>query len=231
MSRLFIYVRVSSEGQRDNTSPEDQVRKGQAVASYNELDVAGVYQDLAVSGTVPFTERPEGAKLWSELREGDVICVSKLDRAFRSAEDALITSRKLKERGVDLIAADLSVEPLTKDGVGKLIFGLMAQFAEFERERIAERLQMGMKSKKARGGFGGGRRPFGYDIKGEGRESVLVPNPAEQKAIEAMRIWHAVDGYGTRVISDLVKRDFGLSVSHVTVAKILKQLAEQEKKA
>jgi DNA invertase Pin-like site-specific DNA recombinase len=99
----------------------------------------------------------------------------------------------------------------------------MAQFAEFERERIAERLQCGMAAKKARGGFGGGRRPFGYTIVGKGRDSVLVPDPTEQKAIEAMRIASAVDGLGTRAISAMVKAQYQLDVSHVTVAKILKE--------
>lgn len=223
MNRLFIYVRVSSESQRDNSSPEDQRRKGHAVADYHGIDVAGVFEDLAVSGATPFGERPEGAKLWAQLQPGDVVCAAKLDRIFRSAEDALVTARQLKDRGVDLIVADLSVDPITQNGVGKLIFGVFAQFAQFERERIAERTEAGRKAKKATGGYGGGRKPFGYDVVGEGREAKLQPNPKQQAAIADMVKW-SDQGDSTRTIAAKVKEVHGMYVSHVTVAKILNDM-------
>jgi site-specific DNA recombinase len=222
MNRMLLYIRVSSEGQKDNSSPEEQRRKGHAVADYHELEVAGVYEDLAVSGTTPFTERPGGAKVWAEAREGDVVCVSKLDRMFRSAEDALVTARKLKERGVDLIVADLSVDPITQNGMGKVMFGLMATFAEFERERIAERVRAGQLAKRAKGGYGGGRRPFGYRVSGAGRDAQLEPHPQEQAAITDMKDWH-VEGHSTRQIAARVQEKHGFYVSHVTVSKILKE--------
>lgn len=221
MNRLFVYVRVSTDGQADNTSPEEQRRKGMAVADYHGAEVAGVFEDLAVSGAMPFAERPEGAKLWAQLQAGDVVCAAKLDRLFRSAEDAFATSRQLKERGVDLIVADLSVDPITQNGVGKLIFGMMAQFAEFERERIAERTRDGIAAKKARGGFAGGRRPFGFDVTGAGRDAQLVPNEAEQAAIRDIKVLAEV-GESTRVIAAKVKAAHKIDISHVTVAKILK---------
>lgn len=218
------YIRVSTDGQRDNSSPEEQRRKNAAVADYHGLsDDLCVFEDLGVSGAIPLAERPGGAVMWENLEEGDVVCVSKLDRAFRSAEDALVTSRKLRERGVDLIVADLSVDPITKNGIGKIFFNLMASFAEFERERISERLSGGAAAKRARGGFGGGRRPFGYDIVGSGKESRLEPNVAEQGAIEVM-VRLRRKGTPTRAIAAAVLEETGQAVSHVTVAKILNDI-------
>jgi DNA invertase Pin-like site-specific DNA recombinase len=47
----------------------------------------------AVSGAVPLAERPEGGKLWNQLRRGDTLVAVKLDRAFRSSSDCLVFRR------------------------------------------------------------------------------------------------------------------------------------------
>lgn len=224
MRRFYAYIRVSTESQRENSSPEDQRRRCQATADFQGFDEVEFVEDLAVSGAIPFAQRPGGGKLWAQLKEGDMLCVSKLDRMFRSAEDALVTSRQLRERGIGLIVTDLTMDPITNNGMGKIMLGLMATFAEFERERIAERTEAGRAAKKASGGYGGGRRPFGYEVEGKGREARLVPNPKQQKAIADIKAW-SESGESTRTIAAKVKEAHGFYVSHVTVAKILKENA------
>ena len=64
-----------------------------------------VVVEAGVSGAVPFQERPEGAKLWAELRKGDTLVAAKLDRMFRSASDCLAVVEAFKARGVSPVPA------------------------------------------------------------------------------------------------------------------------------
>ena len=189
---MFLgYARVSTKGQTDGTSLDEQERKIKAIAS---LRGAGPY-DLQlftdeVSGSTPLGEREEGKKLLSLVAKGDTVVAVKLDRMFRNTIDALTTVERFKQQGVDLILADISSEPVTGNGVGKLFFGILAQVAEFERERINERTQDGRKAKRARSGHLGGPAPYGYRTEGSGKEAKLVPYEPEQVLLESIRdIW------------------------------------------
>ena len=153
---IYGYQRVSTVEQVAGTSLAEQERTIRAVAQ--ALDPSAdttleMVTDPGVSGSVPFHERPGGGWLLDMLLPGDTIVVSKLDRAFRSAKDALAQVHALEERGVDLVLADMGPQPVTRDGVGRLFFTMMAALAEFERTRIAERTREGRDAKKARGGY------------------------------------------------------------------------------
>ena len=112
---------------------------------------------------------------------------AKLDRMFRSASDALVTAKLLQDRGVDLILIDLGIEPVTSNGVAKLFFGMLAVFADFERDRINERTKDGIRAKRAKQGFLGGNVPFGYRVEGKGREAKLVPDAREREIIKTVK--------------------------------------------
>lgn len=158
--RWLGYCRVSTEAQATNgTSLDDQQRRVQAVAAYHGVKLDEVFVEQGVSGAVALGQRPEGFKLVAGAKRGDVVVVSKLDRAFRSTLDALAVIERFRVRGVEIILADISVEPLTQDGVGRLFFSIMASLAEFERERIRERTMAGKKRKAAAGGYVGGGIP------------------------------------------------------------------------
>lgn len=177
------YVRVSTEDQarEGRSSPEDQERHIRAVATLRD-DVGGeptIWRDLGVSGAVPVGRRPSGAAMLSALQRGDVVIAAKLDRLFRSAEDALAQSRAWREAEIDLVLVDMGTEPVTTSATGRLYFGMLAQFAEFERERIAERVRDGKAAKRARGGFAGGNAPTGFRVAGVGRLAMLEPNDRE----------------------------------------------------
>ena len=182
---IFGYVRVSSDGQVDGTSPAEQERKCRAIASLR--GVSGydfqLFRDDDVSGKIPLAERPAGAEMLVAARKGDLIVASRLDRMFRNTVDALQSLQEFKKRGIDLILTDLSAEPITGEGVGKLVFGLMAMFADFERDRINVRTQEGRRAKKAKGGCIGGLPPYGYRTVGSGKAAMLVPNETEQEAV------------------------------------------------
>lgn len=179
---FLAYARVSTREQEDGTSPEEQERKLRAVAALRDPDPFAVeyYYDGGVSGSIPLDDRPAGRKMLFEAKKGDTIIATKLDRLFRSASDALNTTKKLASRGIGLILIDMGLDPVASSGTGKLFFGILALMAEFERERINERLLDGRGAKRKKSGYVGGATPFGWQKIGEGKEAKLIPDREEQ---------------------------------------------------
>ncbi|MGN7313402.1 recombinase family protein [Alkalicoccobacillus gibsonii] len=100
-------------------------------------------------------ERPEFLKLLEELKEGDTMVVTKLDRFARSTVDAIQTVRTLFDKGVRVHILNMGI---VEDTVtGRLIFNIMSSFAEFERDMIVERTQEGKNIAKQRPNFREGR--------------------------------------------------------------------------
>lgn len=180
------YIRVSTGGQVDGSSLEDQERRIGAIATLRDEEVT-IWRDPGVSGSVPLIERPNGGAMLARVGPGDVIVAAKLDRLFRSVEDALTQSRAWRERDIDLILVDMGTESVTGSLTGRLYFTMLAAFAEFERGRINERTTDGRSAKRARGGFVGGNAPIGFAVQGEGREAVLVEDRRELEMIARAR--------------------------------------------
>jgi len=216
----YGYCRVSTQEQESGQSLAEQERKVRAIADYHGVPLDDLAVEPAVSGSVPFARRQAGGELFAKLTNGDTLIVSKLDRAFRDTEDALATSRMLREAGVRLIVADIGVDPVTGEGTGKMFFTILAAMAEFERARIRERTEEGRRAKKARGGHTGGVTPFGYRKEGIGREAVLVEDYAEQTAAKWIREQGA-QGVASRKISADLETHFGFKLSHVAVCRVI----------
>lgn len=218
----YGYCRVSTLEQEGGQSLSEQERKVRAIADYHGVPLDELAIEPAVSGSVPFAKRQAGGLLFAKLSKGDTLIVSKLDRAFRDTEDALATSRMLRESGVRLIVADIGVDPVTGEGTGKVFFTILAAMAEFERTRIRERTEEGRRAKKARGGHTGGVTPFGYRKEGTGKEAMLVEDYAEQTAIRWI-LEQGTKGVTSRKISQDVQTYFGMKLSHVAVCRIMKR--------
>jgi DNA invertase Pin-like site-specific DNA recombinase len=112
-----------------------------------------IYQDLA-SGR--FDDRPGLAACMKALQPGNTLVVWKLDRLGRNLKHLVNTVEELKQR-------DIGFKVLTGQGAqidtstphGKLVFGVFAAMAEFERELIVERTRAGLASARSRGRLGG----------------------------------------------------------------------------
>lgn len=219
---VFGYVRVSTAEQAadDRSSLETQRRKILAAAELAGLVVDEIIEEPGVSGTAPLAGRPEGGPLLARLCARDCLIVAKLDRAFRNAADALTTAEQMKARKIDLIIADMGTEPVTQNGVSRMFFGMLALVAEFERDRIRERLADGRDAKRASGGHIGGVAPFGYRKVGAGRAARLEADPAQQAALADIRAM-AASGMSSRGIAAAVQQHHGVAVSHVTVRAAL----------
>lgn len=102
-------------------------------------------------------ERPVLKKLLTALREGDTLCVWKLDRLGRSLTELVAVVTDLQKRGVHFVSLQDHLETTTAQG--KLMFNIFASLAEFERDLIRERTNAGLAAARARGRQGG--RPKG----------------------------------------------------------------------
>ncbi|MFU7598314.1 recombinase family protein [Legionella pneumophila] len=103
------------------------------------------------------TARPVLDEIVRNLRDGDTLVIWKLDRLGRNLAHLIHLTTKLIEKKVGLISLNDPIDTTTAQG--RLVFGIFASLAEFERELIRERTQAGLKSARARGRKGG--RPKG----------------------------------------------------------------------
>ena len=185
--KVYGYVRVSTEEQaRDGNSLAAQERRITGYAMQNDWTLSQCFIEAGTSGSVPLAERVEGARLLAMVQPGDVIVTPRMDRMFRSSTDALVTLDELKKQRVSLHMIDLGGDVLG-NGIGKLVFTILAAVADNERERIAGRIREVKRDMSQRGLHSGGERPFGYDIVRAGKLRHLVPNEAEQGVIAQMR--------------------------------------------
>jgi DNA invertase Pin-like site-specific DNA recombinase len=216
---VYGYVRVSTDMQaEDGQSLAVQQRQLEGWAMQHGRVFDAMHIEAGISGAIPFAERPEGSRLWARLTKGDVLVASKLDRMFRSAGDCLTVVETLKARGVSLYLLDLNggADDVSGSGIARLFLTIVSAFAEFERDRIGERIRATKRAQKARGEYLGGRPPFGWRV-GDG--GALVVDLEQQQALERMRALRT-GGASLRAIAATMTAD-GIQVSHEGVKKIL----------
>lgn len=101
-------------------------------------------------------DRPQLAACLKALRHGDTLVVRKLDRLGRDLRHLVNIVHDLTERGIGLkVLTGQGAAIDTTTASGKLVFGIFAALAEFERELISERTLAGLASARARGRKGG----------------------------------------------------------------------------
>ena len=109
-----------------------------------------VYDDVCSGRT---TERPGLNQALHVARDGDALVVWKLDRIGRSLPHVVGLVGDLQKRGVGLKVLTGDVDTTT--ATGRLVFGIFATLAEFERDLIQERTMAGLAAARARGRAGG----------------------------------------------------------------------------
>jgi len=134
-----------------------------------ELEQAGYliqpefwFADESISGKVSASQRPAFIKLKEQIRSGETLVVSKLDRLGRDAIDVLQTVKELGTKGVKVIVHQLGNTDLTSPA-GKLLLMMLSAVAEMERDLLVERTQAGLARAKAEGKILG-RPPKTNDI-------------------------------------------------------------------
>ncbi len=200
-----IYRRVSTDKQ-DGSLETQEARLGQ-YCQLMGFDQAGrEFADEDTSGAVAIWERTGGAALVEAIKRGEVrhLVVSKLDRIGRSARDFHNFLHWLGERSVVLHIMDLGGSICTTEGSGKLLLGVLALVAEFERDLIRGRIKERLNHKFQKGEVIG-TIPYGWDSQDTGGTRMLIPNEAEQKWIWIMAGWRS-SGMGFHKIAAELNR-------------------------
>lgn len=137
---ILGYARVSTDDQ--NLNAQLDALKG--------AGAEGVFSDK-LSGSS--RKRPELERMLEQLREDDVVVVTKYDRLARSLKDLIDIVQEIRERGAGFRSLAEDIDTTTP--AGRLVFHVFGSIAEFERERISERTREGLEAARKRGRVGG----------------------------------------------------------------------------
>lgn len=149
----YGYTRVSTKGQLDGNSIEEQTNAIRAVYADAEIIVE------SYSGA---KERPLFNQILDKAEKNDYIIVTKLDRFCRSTKEGLEYIDRLMNKGVKIHILNMGL--IENTPMGRLIVTNLLAFAEFERAMIIERTQGGKQIAKQRVDFKEGR-PKKYNSK------------------------------------------------------------------
>jgi DNA invertase Pin-like site-specific DNA recombinase len=145
------YVRCSTTDQ--NTDLQEKA-----------LLTAGCERLFVERGSGADKRRPELAAALRLVTRGDTLVVWKLDRLARSMGHLVEIMETLERRGCNFVSVTEAIN--TKTPGGRLVFGIFAAIAEFERELIRERVTAGVRASIARRGKPHGKPPIleGVDL-------------------------------------------------------------------
>lgn len=136
---IYGYARVSSKGQDLYGNSLEKQQEDLRNAGCSEI-----YHD-SYTGTK--MDRPEFAKLMAKLKAGDRLVVTKMDRFARTAGDGIKAIESLLDCGVSVHILNMGL--IDNTPTGRLMVTMLLAFAQFERDMIVERTQMGKSVAKA----------------------------------------------------------------------------------
>ena len=179
--KAAIYARTSSLNQKFGYSLDEQVRQCWERCKMLGWKVTRIFKDEAESGDD--TDRPQFQRMMATARGGhfDVVVFWKLDRFSRSILHAVELERDLRKYDIALHSVTEQLDTSTPSG--RFNFRNIASAAEFEREHIKERSQMGFKALALQRAWPNRTPPFGYNKMEDG---TLEINQEEAEIVHFM---------------------------------------------
>ena len=185
MSGVWGYARVSREDQ-------------QLALQLDALAAAGVpHGNIIKDKESGIRQRPAFDALLKRLQPGDSLVAWKVDRLGRDALAALTIARDLDRRGVRIVITTLGVDSSTP--AGRMVFGVLAQLAEFERATLIERTNAGLAAARKRGTHLGRRFRLSPHQQKEARRMRAEEGKTYAQLAALFRVsrsvaWRAVNG-------------------------------------
>jgi len=181
---VYFYGRCSAdENFEKGSSIETQLSKATAYGVIKNLTIDKEITE-SISGTVKFANRPMGLEIMNDLKRGDHIICSALDRFSRNTLDLLQVIEKFKRMKVSLHFTEFG-EVTGSDAMGSVFVKLLSVFAEFYSKQCSEKQKATKDRLKSQGKFFGGKKPFGYDVD---QNNYLIPCEKEQQVIRDMQL-------------------------------------------
>lgn len=174
MKKVAIYVRVSTLEQAESGySIGEQIDKLKKYCEIHDWVVYDIYSDPGYSGSN--TSRPALSNLCGDAKRKlfDAVLVYKLDRLSRSQKDTLhLIEEVFTPNGIDFVSLNENFD--TSTPFGKASIGILAVFAQLEREQIKERMQLGKVGRaKAGKSMMWAKTSFGYDYNKDTGEMTI----------------------------------------------------------
>jgi len=201
--RAVVYMRVSSDDQREARTIENQREFAESWARLNEVHVLDWYVDDGVSGALPVEKRPAGSRMMADAqaKRFDTVLIFRIDRLSRSTLQILRCGEALERAGV---AIRSMTEPFeTATSIGKFMLTMLGSIAQLERDTIKERTTMGRLRGAREGRWSGGKPPIGYRVGEEGRLEIHEPEASLVRRI--FRLYQ--DGLTTTQLAHLLNSE------------------------
>ena len=186
MAKLVAYYRVSTEGQRENTSLESQRERVARFASMNGHEIIWHFSDVETASGKKKRIGFERAIRAVETGGADGLICARLDRFARNTVEGLQIASRWHTLNKQLVIIDLGLD--TTSAIGQAMFTVLLAFAQMEREVISERTRLGRDRILSVGGRPGGGPPFGYVCsRDEQNIPQLIQNPDEYFWLSKMK--------------------------------------------
>jgi site-specific DNA recombinase len=209
-------------------STEDQAKEGYSLEVQREylesfakregLEIFKIYQDDGISGYT--TERPALKQLLKDAKQKKfgLVLVYKIDRFSRNLKDMLNLVDELFSYGVGFKSATEPFDSTTS--AGKLMFQQLGSFAEFERNRIAERVFPGMIKGAQQGNWQGARyAPYGYKYNKE--KKLLEVDEEETKVVKLIYTMFLCDKSVFAITEYLTKKGYRNRKGNIFSTKLI----------
>ena len=198
---VYFYGRCSDDEHfNKGSSIETQLEKCKSYAVLKDLKIDKEVTE-SISGTIRFERRGKGLELLNNLKKGDHIICSALDRFSRNTLDLLQVIEKFKRLKVSLHFTEFG-EVTGSDAMGSVFVKLLSVFAEFYSKQCSEKQKATKDRLKSQGKFFGGKKPFGYDID---QNNYLIPCEKEQQVIRDMQLMRK-QGTSYQKVADQITR-------------------------
>src|ERR1700730_14106605 len=139
-TKVALYARVSTSNHRQD--PEMQLRELRDYCQRRGFEIAGEYIDSGICGSHESRPALDRLMLACRKRLVDAVVVYRYDRFARSLRSLVNALEEFRVLGIEFVSLHENVDTSTPNG--RLVFGIFASIAEFERELIRDRVRSGI---------------------------------------------------------------------------------------
>jgi site-specific DNA recombinase len=202
--RTVLYVRVSTEEQRQGLTIDSQIEELERFANSQHWEVAEIYKEDGWTGSI--LARPELDRLRDAAAKGlfQRVLINDIDRLARDVTHLGIIKRDLERHNVQVIFRKL---PGEQSPAYNLMVNILGSFAEFEKEQIADRTRRGRRYKvETLKMYLGSIPSYGLRYRRKdraaGKEGVLEVDSEEAAVVRQMYAWVDEEGLSARKVLD-----------------------------